>query len=388
LPENNETGELCWLISLMAALAAPCAPELDAAFLSDWDRSSLAQALRAIRAQAGAPAATADTVSALHVVRSSPAWSSGQHDPSEFFMLAELAGYPGFATRRDVTRTYKPATAPSAAARTEHESFWDFRRAESLAHYSPEGGGTTSDVVRLSAVFPRVEVTETDACTVRTETRLVCTAACLPAAGAGAHPRANDVLVFTTGPPGSSNVTVQFEPQIGVQVSTPNTTTTTMTSETWSYDLRSVIVWRGRLGPQAAGGLHDLSEGHYAAYARLPDDSWWFCNEGQMTRCPAGDSPETWPYSSTRLPRYSYAPVGFKPQYRDYGATATSAEQQQQQQQQQPVVVTLASRAELAAHKAAHAEDTVPGPSPWAPSRHGTFFVYCKSRRQPLQAVA
>ena len=283
----NETGSMCWLTSLMAALAGPG----DARVTALFEGTPVGDVLHAM-------STAATTVSATSLLTGQ--WALGQHDAGEFFMIS-CPRY-GFSTVRDVVRTY------TSGAPEERESFPENQKVESLAHYG-------QSEIKLSTVFPREEVTVTEACTVRTVTKFV----------------AGEVVVFTTDQHSSKRV--EFEPEV--------------TLGNVVYHLASVIVWRG-----AAGG----SAGHYTAFVKR-GGKWHFCDDGRVYAV-GDDTPETW--RAATHPMYSYAPGGFKPQCRN---NVTGE------------VLTLESREELDAHKAAHgSEKTDVGL--WAPSRHGTFFMY------------
>jgi hypothetical protein len=226
-------------------------------------------------------------------------WARGQHDAAEYFLTS--CPRHCFQTVRDVTRTYNDKPG-------EKESFKEEQKVESLAYYGRKE-------FKLSEVFPRAEVTKTEACEVQMVTSFI----------------GGSVVVFTTDPHSSKKI--EFEPKLDLNGAT--------------YKLLSVIVWRGMVG----------SGGHYAAYVHR-GEKWHFCDDGHVLSGSADDTPETFPTQGVML--YMYAPEGFRPQYKN---NLTGE------------VVTLETREELDAHKAKHGSECV-SKSPWAPSRHGTFFLY------------
>lgn len=282
---KNETGSMCWLVSLLTALAGK--PQIYALF----EGSPVGQVLHNM--------ATLPAVSAKHLLAGM--WAHGQHDAGEYF-LTSCPQYC-FQTVRNVTRTY-------ANGKVENESFKEDQKVESLAHY-----GKTE--FTLSKVFPREEVTTTDACTVRTLTSFV----------------SGEVLVFITDPHSSKHV--DFEPELVLNEN--------------RYKLVSVIVWRGQVG----------SGGHYAAYVHR-GQKWHFCDDGHVHSGLEEDTPETFPAQG--MPLYTYAPLGYRPQYKN---NLTGE------------VITLETREALDEHKADHGGEMIITKSAWAPSRHGTFFLYC-----------
>lgn len=282
---GNETGSMCWLVSLLTALAAPG----DDRIIDLFEATDVGVVLDNM--VHGKPPGATGLLKGM--------WTHGQHDAAEYF-LTSCPRY-GFQTERAVTRTYvdKPQ---------EKESFTENQKVESLAHFGRQE-------FKLSEVFPREEVTKTESCEVRTVTTFI----------------GGPVLIFTTDPDSTKNI--EFEPEVQLNGST--------------YKLLSVIVWRGMV----------RSGGHYAAYV-YRGQKWHFCDDGHVRTGSVDDTPETFPVQGAML--YAYAPDGYKPQYRN---NATGE------------VVTLETREELDAHKAKHGAEGM-AKSPWAPSRHGTFFLY------------
>ena len=283
---NNETGSMCWLVSLLTTLAAG---EKQIAAL--FENSAVGQVLQDM--------VTKPAVSATHLLTG--VWAHGQHDAGEYFLTSCPRNC--FQTVRDVTRTY-------ADGKVENEKFTEEQKVESLAYYG-------KSEFKLSQVFPREEVTTTETCNVRTLTSFV----------------SGEVLVFITDPHSSKHV--DFEPELLLNDA--------------RYKLMSVIVWRGQVG----------SGGHYAAYVHR-GQKWHFCDDGHVRSGSEDDTPETVPAQGA--PLYAYAPPGYRPQYKN---NLTG------------VVVTLETSEELAAHRAEHGNEMVVTKSAWAPSRHGTFFLYC-----------
>jgi hypothetical protein len=142
-----------------------------------------------------------------------------------------------------------------------------------------------------------------------------------------------EVIVFITDPHSSKHV--EFEPELLLNGAL--------------YKLMSVIVWRGQV----------RSGGHYAAYVHR-GQKWHFCDDGHVHTGSTEDTPETFPAQS--MPLYAYAPPGYRPQYKN---------------NQTGIVVSLETSQELDAHRAEHAAEMLVVKSAWAPSRYGTFFLYC-----------
>lgn len=282
---GNETGSMCWLVSLLTALAGPG----DQKIINLFEGSEVGSVLDNM--VNGRPPGASSLLKGM--------WAQGQHDAAEYF-LTSCPRY-GFQTVRDVTRTYNDKPV-------EKESFKEDQKVESLAYYGRKE-------FKLSEVFPRSEVTKTEACEVQMVTSFI----------------GGSIVVFTTDP--HSSKMVEFEAELELNGA--------------RYKLLSVIVWRGVVG----------SGGHYAAYV-YRGGKWHFCDDGHVQSGSADDTPETFPVQGVML--YVYAPEGFRPQYRN---NVTGE------------VVSLETREELDAHKAKHGAECV-SRSPWAPSRHGTFFLY------------